>query len=592
MSLLRPVRFYNLLICLNFFIFFLNGCTPSPPLDARATPESTSKRIEKPTVHANNAMISVANPYAAEAGLRILKAGGSAIDAAIAAQMVLNLVEPQSSGIGGGGFLMLYDPKTQKVLSYDGRETAPENATLSLFLKNDGSKMGFFEAAVGGRSVGVPGLLQMLSMAHHKHGNLKWATLFEDAIHLSENGFPVSERLHSLISKDRFLKTDPTAKAYFTTPDGFALPIGQLLKNPAFANSLKQIQLGGAASLYIGQLADEIVKKVQTHPTNPGLLSLNDMQNYQAKQRDPVCLDYKKYSICGMPPPSSGGISVLEILGLMEQFEITNSHLPPAFTPHILAEASKLAFADRNQYIADPDFVKVPTQELLSETYLKRRAVLIQSKDVLKTPVHPGAPFLYSQAYAPDLSNHGISTTHMSIVDSKGMVVSMTTSIENAFGSRQMVGGFLLNNQLTDFSFNPTGNGFMIANRVEANKRPRSSMAPTLVLNKQTGKPVLAIGSPGGSRIIGYVAQSLISILDDKLPLDQALSLAHITNRNGQTELEKSTIANPFETKLKALGHDLKYKPMTSGLHAVQIKEDGTLIGAADPRREGIALGY
>jgi gamma-glutamyltranspeptidase / glutathione hydrolase len=592
MSLTHPLSHTRLFICLNFALFFLGGCTPSPPIDARATPESSSKRIEKQSVHADNVMISVANPYAADAGLRILKKGGSAVDAAIAAQMVLNLVEPQSSGIGGGGFLLVYDPKTQKVLSYDGRETAPENASSSLFLKKDGSKMTFFDAIVGGRAVGVPGLLQMLSLAHRQHGKLKWQTLFDDAITLSKTGFPVSERLHSLIAEDKYLTDDPSAKAYFMTDEGKALPIGYLLKNPDFANTLQQIKLGGAPSLYIGQLADKIVDKVQSHPTNPGLLSLNDMQNYQAKQRESICLDYKKYTLCGMPPPSSGGLTVLETLGLIDQFEQNNNLNKSAYLPHLFVEASKLAFADRNQFIADPDFIKVPTHELLSQTYLKERASLIKADRILKTPVNPGDPYTHGQAYAPDVMDHGISTTHMSIVDDQGMVVSMTTSIENAFGSRQMVGGFLLNNQLSDFSFSPTQNGLIVANRVEPHKRPRSSMAPTIVLNKETGQPVLAIGSPGGSRIIGYVAQSLLAILDEKRPLDQALAQAHITNRNGATEIESDRANTDLNNTLKALGHEPTFKVMTSGLHAIQINEDGTLIGAADPRREGVALGY
>lgn len=578
-------------LCLSFITLSLSGCTAPSSSDPRATPERSTGYKAKQSVISNQAMISVANPYAAQAGLRILKAGGSALDAAIAAQMVLNLVEPQSSGIGGGGFLLVYEPKSKKIISFDGRESAPANATPSLFLKEDGTKMKFFEAAIGGRAVGVPGLLQMLSRAHRKYGQLKWSALFEEAITLSRNGFIVSERLHQLLANDRFLKDDPVAKAYFTQKDGSILPVGHLLKNPTFANSLEQIQQGGAASFYIGQLADQIVAKVQNHPTNPGFLSLNDLQNYQAKERSPVCLNYKIYSVCGMGPPSSGGISVLEILGLVQQFNQDNLSAKAPSQAHLLLEASKLAFADRNHFIGDPDFVKVPTAQLLSPGFLKTRAKLIKSEQVLKTPVAPALALLPTHAFAPDRSSHGFSTTHMSIVDAQGMVVSMTTSIENAFGSRQMVGGFLLNNQLTDFSFDPTHKGLPIANRVQANKRPRSSMAPTLVLNKQTQEPVLAIGSPGGSRIIGYVAQNLISILGEKTPLDQALAQPHFTNRNATSEVE-TTASLALQQNLKSRGHELKVKNMNSGLHAILIAPNGNLIGAADPRREGIALGF
>ncbi len=574
-------------------IAFLGAsCAPTTQIDHRATPESGGKRVEKVLVRAPQAMISVANPLAAEAGLKILKQGGSAIDAAIAAQMVLNLVEPQSSGIGGGGFLLVYDPDSKDLITYDGRETAPSKATPSLFIKDDGQKMGFFEAAVGGRAVGTPGLVHMLETAHQKHGALKWSRLFDDAIALSESGFPVSERLHSLVKKDRFLKTDSTARAYFYQDDGNPLPVGHVLKNLEFAETLRQIQTGGSPSFYLGQIADKIVDKVKSHKDNPGLLSFADLQSYTTANRKPVCLDYRSYQVCGMAPPSSGGLSVLEILGLIEQYDLNNDTKPTIDRTHLLAEASKLAFSDRNEFIADPDFVKVPTTQLLSKSYLTGRQTLILDNKTLETPVPSGGPFLYSQRYAPDDTEHGLSTTHMSIVDQNGMVVSMTTSIENAFGSRQMVGGFLLNNQLTDFSFLPEKDGVAVANRVQPRKRPRSSMAPTIVFNKTTGKPVLAIGSPGGSRIIGYVAKSLIHVLDDNLPLNTAVSSGHITNRNGATELEKGTEAEEHKAKLEALGHQVKLKDMTSGLHAVQILDDGNLVGSADPRREGVTLGY
>jgi len=591
MSLLFSYPSLRSLLILCSSAFFLTACASGTKIDHRASPEKASARIEKVALHSTNAMISIANPLAAKAGYDILSNGGNALDAAIAAQMVLNLVEPQSSGIGGGGFLLVYDPKTESVISYDGRETAPFSVNENLFIKKDGQKMGFFEAAVGGRAVGTPGLVKMLDQAHQDLGLKDWGTLFDDAISLAEGGFAVSERLHMLIAKDKFLKNDTTARAYFYQKDLTPHPVGHILKNPAFAKSLRLIQKDRSNGFYKGALAQKIVSKVQTHATNPGQLSLTDLNAYQTKIRKALCRDYRIYNVCGMAPPSSGGLTVLEILGLMEQYDRHNDPKPVIDRDHLLLEASKLAFADRNHFIADPDFVKVPVDQLLSKSYLTGRQTLIQHDSALATPVPAGGPFLYSN-YAPHNQDHGISTTHMSIVDKDGMVVSMTTSIENAFGSRQMVGGFLLNNQLTDFSFNPQKNAQLVANRVEAGKRPRSSMAPTIVLDKKSKRPVLAIGSPGGSRIIGYVAQSLINILDHNMPVDHAISKGHLTNRNGSSDLEKNTEAEDLKEKLETLGHKVTFKPMVSGLHVIQIHQDGSLTGAADPRREGIVMGF
>lgn len=578
-----------LLICSS--LFFVSACTINPEIDHRASPEAAVSRLEKPVVSAKNSMISVANPLAAQTGQRILRAGGSAIDAAIAAQLVLNLVEPQSSGIGGGGFLVLYDPKEKRVVTFDGRETAPFASESDLFLNEGGGTLKFFDAAVGGLSVGTPGLVRLMADAHAKYGRLPWARLFEEAITLAENGFYVSERLHSLIAKDKHLSDDPTARAYFYLENGQPLPVGHLLKNPAFADSLRQLQTGGAEAFYHGPLARQIVKKVQNHPTNPGQLDLIDFAKYRALQRAPVCLDHKTHKICGMAPPSSGGLSVLAILGIMDQYDQLHPEADQIERTHLYIEASKLAFADRNLYIADPDFTAVPSQALLAPAYLKSRARLIQPDRALLTPVAAGTPTPTTSRHAPHVTDHGISTTHMSLMDNTGLMVSMTTSIENAFGSRQMVGGFLLNNQLTDFSFTPERDGKPVANRLEAGKRPRSSMAPTLLLDKQTGAPVLAIGSPGGSRIIGYVAQKILAITQDGLALDQALAQGHITNRNGTTDLEKGTEAVAQKEKLEQLGHKTAIRDMTSGLHVVQRTKEGTLRGAADPRREGAVRG-
>jgi gamma-glutamyltranspeptidase/glutathione hydrolase len=592
MNILRHSLYIPRLLAMVSCLFLTFACSPTQQKDHRAAPEAATLRLEKPQIVANHAVISVANPYAAQTGYRILKAGGNAVDAAIAAQLVLNLVEPQSSGIGGGGFLLLFDPSQNRLTSFDGRETAPGQVDSNLFIKPDATKMGFFEAAVGGRSVGVPGLLHMLKQAHRAYGRMDWELLFNDAIDLAEQGFPVSERLHKLIRTDRFLKTDPTAQAYFYNEGGTPHPVGHILKNPEFAQTLRQIQKGGIESFYIGQLGDRIVEKVRNHPDNPGKLSADDLLLYRSIERDPVCLDYRQYRVCGMAPPSSGGLTVLQTLGLIEQYDLNNDPKPTIDRTHLYLEASKLAFADRNHYIADPGFVNVPSKQLLSKSYLIGRQTQIQHDRILTTPAEPGGPFMFTRKWGPHDSDHGLSTTHMSIVDSNGMVLSMTTSIENAFGSRQMVGGFLLNNQLTDFSFIPRKNGLNVANRVEPAKRPRSSMAPTIVLDRATQKPVLAIGSPGGSRIIGYVTRSLISILDEGLNLDTALARGHITNRNGASELEKGTSAENEKNKLERLGHQVNIKEMTSGLHGVRILPDGTLQAAADPRREGVAIGY
>ncbi|NVK18978.1 MAG: gamma-glutamyltransferase [Methylocystaceae bacterium] len=591
MSMLLSYPSLRSLLILCSSAFFLTACSSSTEIDHRASPEAATKRMAKTAQHHSNAMISVANPLAAKTGYDILRAGGNALDAAIAAQMVLNLVEPQSSGIGGGGFLLIYDPATKSVISYDGRETAPHLADEYLFINKDGKKMKFFEAAVGGRAVGTPGLVQMLDTAHQQFGQMNWPDLFDDAISLSRNGFAVSERLHMLTAKDKFLKADPVARRYFYQPNDQPHPVGTLLKNPALAHSLSLIQKYRSKGFYEGPLAQDMVTKVKNHPTNPGQLSLNDLRQYKAKQRAALCNSYRIYNVCGMAPPSSGGLTVLEILGLIEHYDLNNDPKPEIDRDHLLLEASKLAFADRNHFIADPDFVKVPVKQLLSKSYLSERQTLIRHNSSLATPVTPGGPFLFSH-YAPHDQDHGISTTHMSIIDENGMVVSITTSIENAFGSRQMIGGFLLNNQLTDFSFAPAKNGQLIANRVEAGKRPRSSMAPTIVLDQKNKRPVLAIGSPGGSRIIGYVTQSLIHILDQNMALDKAIAKGHLTNRNGSSDLEQGTDAENLEEKLEQLGHTVTLKPMVSGLHAIQVHKDGSLTGAADPRREGIVLGY
>ncbi len=566
--------------------------------DSRATPEAATAPPPQPdrqSVTAAKWMIATANPLAAEAGRDILRRGGSAIDAAIAAQMVLNLVEPQSSGIGGGGFLLHYNNKTGEIAAYDGRETAPAGARPGMFLDDNGKPRKFFDAVVGGLSVGVPGMLRMLEMAHRENGKLPWKELFDPAIALATGGFLVSERLNGLIGRDKYLKTFGSAAAYFYDPDGRPRPVGWRLKNPQLAETFRVIAGQGADAFYNGRLAESVVETVNTAKRNPGSLSLDDMKNYRAIKRDPVCLLYRKWVVCGMGPPSSGGISTLQILGILQSFDLAarkpadGKKIPDAGTVHLIAEASGLAFADRAVYIADPDFIPVPVAGMLDPGYLELRAGEI---DPLKTniPAPPGMPGLSGAwDFAPSADGPGLSTTHLSVIDGDGNAVAMTNSIENAFGSRLMTDGFLLNNQLTDFSFRPENDQGPIANAVEPGKRPRSSMAPTLVFDGN-GKVVMAIGSPGGSNIIGYVAKTLIAALDWNMDIQRAIDMPHFTNRNGPTDLEKGSTLATLKLKLQSLGHTVRMRTMTSGLHGIRVR-DGKLIGGADRRREGIALG-
>lgn len=530
-------------------------------------------------------MIAAANPHAVEAGAAILAAGGTAADAMVAAQAVLGLVEPQSSGLGGGAFLVWYDAASGELTTLDGRETAPLAVTPTLFQDDEGQPLKFFDAVVGGRSVGTPGTPALMQAAQRRWGRSPWPGLFGDAIALAEGGFAVSPRLAGLVAADaERLARLPETAAYFL-PGGVPLAEGQVLTNPAYADTLRQLAGQGAEALYTGPIAADIARAVQGAPGNPGVLSQIDLALYQVRERPPVCVSYHAHEVCGMGPPSSGALTVGQILGMLDNADLPGPETSEAW--RLIGDASRLAFADRGRYMADSDFVPMPTAGLTDPAYLAERAKLLSGDDALPE-VAPGQPaFGHALNWADDEAIEFPSTSHLSIVDSYGNVLSMTTTIENAFGSRLMVRGFLLNNELTDFSFRTHRDGQPIANRVEPGKRPRSSMAPTIVM--RDSKPVLAVGSPGGSRIIGYVAQAVIAWLDWDMDVQQAVSLPHAVNRFGTYDLEAGTAAEALKAPLEAIGYEVKVRDMNSGLHMIELGD--SLKGGADPRREGIALG-
>ncbi|MFZ2736664.1 MAG: gamma-glutamyltransferase [Burkholderiaceae bacterium] len=556
--------------------------------------------------------VAAANPLATAAGYQMLKAGGSAVDAAVAVQMVLTLVEPQSSGIGGGAFLLHHNGRFTE--AFDGRETAPARVNERLFLDDSGQPMAFYDRVIGGRAVGVPGVVPMLELAHQQHGKLAWAALFAPAIELSEQGFPVSARLNALLVQDVHLKKDPVAAAYFYDPQGRPWPVGHRLKNPALASVFRHIAANGSKALLHGALAQAIVNKVQQHASVPGLLSLQDLAAYQVKQREPLCTDFQArnqdYLICGMPPPSSGGIAVAQILGMLRHTPAGASELdaglPRAEWLHYYSEASRLAFADRAQYLGDPDFVAAPAgrwQSLLEPRYLAQRAALIGPLSMATAlPGKPLAPLGPAAHYAPMPEQAEFGTSHLSIIDAHGNALAMTSSIEDGFGSRQMVnssdtliGGFLLNNQLSDFSaLAADEQGRPIANRVEPGKRPRSSMAPTLVIDKATGRTVMTGGSPGGAMIIHYTAKLLwASLIWGKTP-QQAIALPNFGWLDDRLYLERERFPPATTLELRSRGAQVREVDLSSGLQALSRdvrNKPNMLQGGADPRREGLVLG-
>ncbi|WP_193181216.1 gamma-glutamyltransferase [Nisaea sediminum] len=561
----------------------------SGALAADIQPEGPSGLTVQSGGTAKRFMVAAANPLAADAGYNILKQGGTAIDAAVAVQMMLNLVEPQSSGIGGGAFLVYWNAKSGELTTFDGRETAPAAAGPDYFLRADGTRRNFWEAVNGAGSVGVPGTVALLEMAHKAHGILPWKELFQPAIARARAGFEISPRLAGAIdgAADRGLPDHDATRAYFYEADGTPKAAGSLLRNTDFADTLETIAESGAAAFYEGKIADQILAALATTPGNPNPMTAEDLSSYRAKERPPVCVDYREYEICGMGPPSSGALTVGQILGMLAHFDLKAAGFGPE-AGHLFAEASKLAFADRALYMADSDFVEMPMRGLLDPHYLRARAALISARVAMEKAEAGNPPFGQRGDFAPDLQPERAGTSHFVIVDGVGNAVSMTTTIETGFGSRLMAAGFLLNNEMTDFSFLPEKDGQPVANRVEGGKRPRSSMSPTIVL--KDGKPVILIGSPGGSRIIPYVAWALVGMIDWGMSPQDAINMGHVSNRNGATDLEEGSVVAAWKGALELKGHEVKITPLNSGLHAILIG-DGLLLGGADPRREGAVRG-
>lgn len=560
-------------------LFVLALLVPLAYAEPPAAPEAESGRYPLSAITARKHLAVTANPYATQAALSMLRAGGSAIDAAIAAQAVLGLVEPQSSGFGGGAFLVYHDG--QATQAYDGRETAPAAATATRFLHANQEPRDFHDVLRSGQAIGVPGALAMLAEAHRRHGRLPWARLFRPAIRLAEHGFPVSHRLHTLIAADPLLRERAAAHTYFYTADGQALPVGHRLRNPAYARSLRQIARDGAHSFYRGALARELTTELARAGSD---ITPADLAGYRPRVTAALCAPYRIYRACTAPPPS-GGWTVLQTLALL-------APLPPVQSPddaearHRLLLAERLSFADRQRYSADPAFIPVPLTGLLADTYLGQRRVLITDHD--PGTVDAGIPPGLTPPWGPDgqLLEHG--TSQLTIVDGRGHWLSLTTSVEDAFGSRVLIAGMLMNNQLTDFSFRPVQDGHPLANRLDPGKRPRSAMSPVLVFDAH-GKPLLALGSPGGSRIIGYVVQALVMSLDAGLTPAQVVALPHTLNRNGATEIE-ANLPTAMQNALTAKGHELRANELTSGLALIR-RVGSKLEGAADPRREGMAAG-
>lgn len=586
------MRLLNKLSAVALSMSMIIACAPANQQVERQAfdPEAETGRTVNEISYANEYMVAAANPIAVEAGLAILREGGTAIDAAIAVQAMLTLVEPQSSGIGGGAFIIYWDNDAQQLHTIDARETAPMAAMPELFLDGDGNAPRWIDAVVGGRSVGTPGVMRGLELAHQYWGRLPWQRLFNESIAQAEQGFAVSPRLAQLIEMEinPGLASMPVARDYFF-PNGQALQPGDLLTNPELAATLRAMAEQGADVLYTGNIAEDIVAAVQNAAIQPGVLALSDLEQYQPIMRDPVCGSYRVYTICSMGPPSSGGITMVQTMALLEPFKLHTLEPNSEEALHFFTQASRLAFADRNRYIADEDFVDVPMAALLAPEYIAERATLIGGIDMGQAEAGTIEQLLRADDQSPEFPN----TSHISIIDQYGNAVSMTTTIEMGFGSTVMVRGFLLNNQLTDFSLVPEVDGVLVANRVEPGKRPRSSMAPAIVFD-ESGELLHVVGSPGGPRIINYVTQTMIGLLDWNMNMQEAIDMPRITNMNGVTSLEAGTAIEGYQELLEARGHNVEVRALNSGLHGITLRKEQTenrLEGGADPRREGAAKG-
>jgi gamma-glutamyltranspeptidase/glutathione hydrolase len=522
------------------------------------------------------AMVAAAHPLAVETGLDVLRRGGTAIDAAVAMQMVLGVVEPHASGIGGGGFLLHYDAQTGRSVAYDGRETAPAGAKPDMFLGPDGKPIEFRHAVVSGMSVGVPGAVPMLELAHREHGKRSWAELFQPAIALARDGAPVALRLAGALDRLKaFVAEDAMARSIYFNADGTPMRAGETMINRPLAETMELIAREGAAGLMRGPIADEIVARVKAH-VRPGTLEPADFASYAPLKREPVCAPYRVWLVCGMGPPSSGGVAILQMLALLEPFEIHREQPNRARALHLIAEASRLAFADRVRYLGDPGFVDVPVRGLLAPSYMtERRKLMSPDRSMGPQPVEAGYP------------ERG--TSHLTIVDRFGNAVSFTSTIEATFGNQTMVRGFFLNNELTDFAAPPEHDGRLHANRVQGGKRPRSSMAPTFVFDAER-RLVAALGSAGGARIIGDTLQALIGVLDWNLSMQDAIDLARVTNLTGVTELEDTAAMREAAERLRGLGHQVQLRRHEGGLAGIRRQGTGW-DGGADRRRDGVAKG-
>lgn len=580
-------------IILFFTVFFFNAnlfaSEINPSDNWIGEPYSGFKKSS--SVKGKKYMISSADELASKAGEWALKKGGNAIDAAIAAQLVLNVVEPHSSGIGGGAFLLYYDAKTKSTIYFNGRETAPAKSYSTMFLNKDHEARDFFDVVRGGLSVGTPGLLKLLKTTHEKYGKLPWSTLFKPAIDVASNGFIVNQRMHELSKNVTYLKDFPETAATYLKADGAPYLVGETITNKKLANTLQIIAKDGIEPFYSGQIAKDIVTAVKNSPINPGYLSLSDLKNYKIKSGDLICATYRiKFKVCSMPLPSSGGITLLQILGILENFDLSELKPNSKEAVHLIMEATRLSYADRNEYIADVS--SVPIKQMLDKTYLKNRANLIDKNKAMKE-VKAGKFFdskAISNKFIKISSQEMPSTTHLSIVDSQGNAVALTSSIEYFFGSALSVDGFMLNNQLTDFSLTPAINGKLVANRLQPGKQPRSSMSPTFVFD-ENDKLIMVLGSPGGPRIIQFTLKTIINHLDFKMDIQKAISSPNFVVLNGVIELENNTDITKLKPELEEMGHQVKLIEVTSGINAVTIDEDGEIRGGADTRRGGAARG-